>query len=399
MRSPKVPWWPGSIKTGGIHVHHLVFGIVLLMLAGFLGFALQPESPWLEILAAAFGVGMGLTLDEFALWLHLEDVYWAEQGRQLGRRGDHGDPAGRRAPARLHALGQPRRPGRCWRPRPPGRVVLAISTIAALKGKYTSAVVGVLVALVGPGGGDPPGETGISLGAASLCGGQRQAGAGDGARRARPQAIPPLAGSDRRGPVPGRAARARLSAGLSPLAAEALGGRERRFAIGVVVEPRRFVVRESRRAGRSHLDLDPAPRAAPELADGDHSAVIADEVDALDLEPELLPRLIPLSRATARSPRGRGRSLRSAAPAACRPRPPRRAARAAPRRRRGCRRRCPAARAPPAPVACSPPRLVVEPLALAGRREGALDVVVEAEVDAEAVLAKLEPLRWSRPRG
>jgi hypothetical protein len=81
MRSPKVPWWPGSIKTGGIHVHHLVFGIVLLMLAGFLGFALQPGSPWLEVLAAAFGVGIGLTLDEFALWLYLDDVYWSEEGR------------------------------------------------------------------------------------------------------------------------------------------------------------------------------------------------------------------------------------------------------------------------------------------------------------------------------
>jgi hypothetical protein len=82
MRSPKVPWWPGSVKTGGIHVHHLVFGIVLLMLAGVCEFALQPDSPWLEILAAGFGIGMGLTLDEFALWLHLEDVYWAEEGRQ-----------------------------------------------------------------------------------------------------------------------------------------------------------------------------------------------------------------------------------------------------------------------------------------------------------------------------
>ncbi len=83
MRSPKVSWWPGSIQTeGGIHVHHLVFGIVLLMLAGFCEFAFQPESPWLEILAAAFGVGMGLTLDEFALWLNLQDVYWSEKGRQ-----------------------------------------------------------------------------------------------------------------------------------------------------------------------------------------------------------------------------------------------------------------------------------------------------------------------------
>ena len=46
MRSPKVPWWPGSIKTeGGIHIHHLVFGIVLLMLAGFCEFAFQPGAP------------------------------------------------------------------------------------------------------------------------------------------------------------------------------------------------------------------------------------------------------------------------------------------------------------------------------------------------------------------
>jgi hypothetical protein len=81
MRSPKVPWWPGSVETGGLHVHHLVFGIVLMLLAGFV-LALQPESPWFEIVAALFGIGAGLTLDEYALWLHLEDVYWSEQGRR-----------------------------------------------------------------------------------------------------------------------------------------------------------------------------------------------------------------------------------------------------------------------------------------------------------------------------
>jgi len=82
MRDPRVTWWPGSVETGsGLHIHHMVFGIVTLLLAGFLGFALQPDSPWLEILAVAFGIGAGLTLDEYALWLHLEDVYWAEEGR------------------------------------------------------------------------------------------------------------------------------------------------------------------------------------------------------------------------------------------------------------------------------------------------------------------------------
>jgi hypothetical protein len=82
MRSPKVPWWPGSIKTGGLHIHHLVFGIVLMLIGGTAGFALTDESPWVQLSAVAFGIGAGLTFDEFALWLHLEDVYWAEEGRQ-----------------------------------------------------------------------------------------------------------------------------------------------------------------------------------------------------------------------------------------------------------------------------------------------------------------------------
>jgi hypothetical protein len=82
MRSPKVPWWPGSVTTeGGLHVHHLVFGIVLMLICGFV-LALQPGSPWSEVVAAGFGIGAGLTLDEYALWLHLDDVYWAEEGRR-----------------------------------------------------------------------------------------------------------------------------------------------------------------------------------------------------------------------------------------------------------------------------------------------------------------------------
>jgi hypothetical protein len=82
MRSPRVPWWPGSVSTGsGVHLHHLVWGIVLILLSGFLGFATNPVSPWNEVLAALFGVGAGLTLDEFALWVYLQDVYWAKEGR------------------------------------------------------------------------------------------------------------------------------------------------------------------------------------------------------------------------------------------------------------------------------------------------------------------------------
>ncbi|MFA9399969.1 MAG: hypothetical protein ACERKT_02540 [Acidobacteriota bacterium] len=83
MRSPKVPWWPGSVVSeSGVHLHHLVFGIVTMMAAGTAGFTFYYDTPGLEICALLFGVGAGLTIDEFALWVHLEDVYWAEEGRR-----------------------------------------------------------------------------------------------------------------------------------------------------------------------------------------------------------------------------------------------------------------------------------------------------------------------------
>jgi hypothetical protein len=82
MRSPKVSWWPGSVVSdSGVHLHHLVFGIVAMMVAGTLGFAALGNSPYVEICAFAFGIGAGLTIDEFALWVYLDDVYWAEEGR------------------------------------------------------------------------------------------------------------------------------------------------------------------------------------------------------------------------------------------------------------------------------------------------------------------------------
>jgi len=82
MRSPRVPWWPGSVVSeGGLHVHHHVFGIVIMMIAGVVSFALSDVGFWYDICALAFGIGMGLTIDEFALWLHLDDVYWSEEGR------------------------------------------------------------------------------------------------------------------------------------------------------------------------------------------------------------------------------------------------------------------------------------------------------------------------------
>ena len=76
-----VSWWPGGVKSGDVHIHHLVWGICLMMFSGFLAFAMPLEAPWWHIFAIGFGVGVGFTLDEFALWVRLKDVYWSEEGR------------------------------------------------------------------------------------------------------------------------------------------------------------------------------------------------------------------------------------------------------------------------------------------------------------------------------
>jgi hypothetical protein len=81
MRSPRVPWWPGSVEAGGVHLHHLVWGISLVLISGFVAFVSDLYSPWWQVTAIAFGVGTGLTLDEFALWVYLKDVYWSNEGR------------------------------------------------------------------------------------------------------------------------------------------------------------------------------------------------------------------------------------------------------------------------------------------------------------------------------
>jgi hypothetical protein len=69
-------------QVGGLHVHHQVFGLMLILVSGCLEFAYRPPAPWIDVLGALFGIGMSLTLDEFALLLYLDDVYWSPEGRR-----------------------------------------------------------------------------------------------------------------------------------------------------------------------------------------------------------------------------------------------------------------------------------------------------------------------------
>jgi hypothetical protein len=68
-------------SIAGVHIHHYVFGILIMLVVGASVFSYAPTGAPLDALAALFGVGASLTLDEFALWLRLDDVYWTDQGR------------------------------------------------------------------------------------------------------------------------------------------------------------------------------------------------------------------------------------------------------------------------------------------------------------------------------
>ena len=72
-----------NVSAGGTHVHHLVWGIAILIVVGYVWLLeVGVGSSWIASLTAIlFGVGAALTLDEFALWLNLQDVYWERQGR------------------------------------------------------------------------------------------------------------------------------------------------------------------------------------------------------------------------------------------------------------------------------------------------------------------------------
>jgi hypothetical protein len=140
IRAGRGPFRNNTI--GGLHVHHLVPGIFLMLLTGAAEFTYRPQGFWLAALAVGFGAGAALTLDEFALWLHLSDVYWKRQGRvsvdavlivaALGGLLVLGfNPGGAETTQTALELVIA------------GLVNLAFSLVAAGKGKIASAIVGV----------------------------------------------------------------------------------------------------------------------------------------------------------------------------------------------------------------------------------------------------------------
>lgn len=70
-----------NTRSGPIHIHHLVPGIILLLLSGYIGIAFHSRFRLRNLMAVLFGIGAALTIDEFALWLFLDDVYLDAKGR------------------------------------------------------------------------------------------------------------------------------------------------------------------------------------------------------------------------------------------------------------------------------------------------------------------------------
>lgn len=104
--------------VNGTHVHHLNYGIFLLSISGAMSLFGRPKGNWLFFTAVLYGVGLGLTFDEFGMWLHLGGLYW--------QRASYDAVVTVAAVLALIAYGSTLRK---WRPR---HVVTAIALILAL---------------------------------------------------------------------------------------------------------------------------------------------------------------------------------------------------------------------------------------------------------------------------
>lgn len=79
IRAGKGPF--RNVSTGDVHIHHVVPGLIILLLGGVLALGSFERGVWRQVAGILFGMGAALVLDEFAMVLHLDDVYWTSQGR------------------------------------------------------------------------------------------------------------------------------------------------------------------------------------------------------------------------------------------------------------------------------------------------------------------------------
>jgi len=78
-----LPFLHDNVMKSGLHIHHFVYGIIVLLVVGYVALAFpERQGKRLIVLSLLYGIAAALTLDEFAIWLNLEDVYWAKQGRE-----------------------------------------------------------------------------------------------------------------------------------------------------------------------------------------------------------------------------------------------------------------------------------------------------------------------------
>jgi hypothetical protein len=139
-----------DIYIGGVHVHHQVWGIILVLVTGLLQFRYSPEAPWAEVLAALFGIGAALTLDEFALWFNLDDVYWSKSGRKSIDAILVGGALGAVLLMQAAPLGTAggRDPLAIWLYVVTLAFNLAVAGICIMKGKLTTGLIGIVIPLL-----------------------------------------------------------------------------------------------------------------------------------------------------------------------------------------------------------------------------------------------------------
>jgi hypothetical protein len=139
-----------DIYIGGVHVHHQVWGIILVLVTGLLQFRYSPGAPWAEVLAALFGIGAALTLDEFALWFNLDDVYWTKSGRKSIDAILVGGALGAVLLMQAAPLGTAggRDPLAIWLYLVTLAFNLAVAGICIIKGKLNTGLIGIVIPLL-----------------------------------------------------------------------------------------------------------------------------------------------------------------------------------------------------------------------------------------------------------